>query len=306
VQSWAAQVLDTCDYAAVQSLGVDAAGDVYATGWCEPPGGADQMTVKYSGLDGQKIWAQHTAGDPDSYSPFLLSLGQGRVFVAATQEVVSGKPERRLITDALDSQDGHPIWTGTLEPSAGGDYALDVMATFSNGDALVSGGGIVARLNGATGSPRWSANSDYSTAVVLDGNQDPIFVAGNAVWKTSANSGSVLWKFVDPQLTAGFYAGLHDITLAADGSVFAAGTAYPLSNRGSYLHVVSVDPAAGTPNWTLNDLSAEYAEGFGIAVAHDGGILVSANYAVPDSSPWSLVRITGPFADGIFANGLEQ
>ena len=88
--------------------------------------------------------------------------------------------------------------------------------------------------------------------------------------------------------------------------MLAVGPASPAQDAHTFVRVIALDPVGGTLRWTFTDNVSNFGVGLGMVVARDGGIDVSANYAVPDSSPWSLLRIGGPFADGIFANGYEE
>jgi hypothetical protein len=89
--------------------------------------------------------------------------------------------------------------------------------------------------------------------------------------------------------------------------VLATGAAYAAENANPNLYVVSIDAVTGTQQWSITDnsLQPNFDVGIGVLVAHDGGILVSADDALVNSSSWTLLRITGPFTDDIFANSFE-
>lgn len=304
---WVARDRDICEYAVVQSLALEGSGDVVTSGWCEGTGYENQLTVRYSGADGHPLWEQHTAGESETYSSMLDAAGQGIVFTVASEQIVSGDSERRLLVNALNAASGQLLWSQTFNPASGGTFSVGTVATLPNGDVLVSGRGFLARLAPNTGAPRWTS-TDYpgTIAVALDAAGNPVFVADNfGLLKVDADSGALLWNYYDPAMT-GSYGGFHDVSFAANGSVVATGNVYPNGDGLTLLHVASFDPVHGTMQWSFTDDAARGAQALGIVISRDGGVLVSADYAVSHSSPWSLVRISGPFTDGIFANGWEE
>lgn len=309
-QLWVGSESGTCDSAVVQSVAVDEADDVYATGWCV--GGADsgQITVKYSGADGTVLWTTETDGTLSSYGPFLVGISAESIVVAATQEIVNGKPETRIVVNRLRSDNGNVVWTRNIDPASGGSFDLSVMAVYPNGDAVVAGSALTAKLDSGTGNTKWMNlnNPGSPIATLLDNaTSGDILFAGSGqtqLWKLNGATGASRWTSQDARLQ-GFYAGLNDVTIAPDGNVLATGAGYAVQNGNLNLYVVSVDDTTGAQRWSLIDTASDYDVGIGVLVANDGGVLVSTDYVVPDSSPWSLVRISGPFADGIFANGFE-
>lgn len=305
VRLWLAQPADTCRYAVVQSLALDLSGDVFASGWCEYTNAEDQLTTRLSAADGHVAWAQHTPADLDSYAPQLVATGADRVFTLASQQIVSGHVETRVRVSALDAASGTPVWSHTFDPPAGGSYGVGNLGVLPGGDVFASASGLLVRLAGDSGAARWTSYSHGSiNEFALDAGGNPVFIADNAVSKVDAATGADQWSYSDP-VTVGFYGSFHDLTVAPDGSVLVVGEAYPNQDAITLLYAAALDAQHGNALWTYTDPSVRGVLTLGVLSAADGGVLVSADYAVPNGSPWSLVRITTPTADGIFANGLE-
>jgi len=300
---WRVQPKDNCQYASVDSLALDGSGDVIASGVCDYPNAVDQLTTRLATLDGHALWTQHTPGD----GPMQAATGSGIVYTVASQQIVSGQAPLRVRAGAMDAGSGAPLWSHTFDPPGGGSYAAGNLAALPGGDALMSASGLLVRLASDSGLARWTSYSHGPIdQLVLDANGNPVFIADNAVSKVDAATGADAWSYSDPA-TVGFYGGFHDLTLAPDGTVLAVGNVYPAgsSDPTTLLHVAALDPLHGTPRWTFSDAASRGTLALGVVAARDGGVLVSADYALQDASPWSLVRVAGPDADGIFAAGFE-
>src|SRR5690606_11867937 len=73
--------------------------------------------------------------------------------------------------------------------------------------------------------------------------------------------------------------------------------------------VANLDLHTGDVLWTggvTQPDSDEYSFATGIQQAADGSVFVSANYDdLPGAATWTVFKLTGPFADDIYANGFE-
>lgn len=306
-----------CESSNAMSIALDASNDAYVTGYCHTESATEQLTVKYDGRTGAVIWPAITPATPSGSSNFLVTVdSSGGVVVSGPVDASSaGTPTAEGISvSRLTPSNGTSIWTKTIDPLSGDSLDLRVLATapgsgdivFSGIERVVSGGAesaITARLSAADGKVKWLKRDSSvlePVAIAVDANQNVLLDGFRSVWKYAGSDGSTDWSIFDDSETW-FY----DLTLDGRGNVVATGRCHD-ANTGSDLCVMSVADATGLENWRLIDSTIGASdEGIGVVVAADGGILVSANFAVPGSSPLSLIRVSGPFADGIYSNGFE-
>jgi hypothetical protein len=290
-QLWNIAPLTFCTRSQMQSVVVDADRTVYATGSCVGATGiAEQVTTKYAADTGATLWST-TA--PSGFSYFDTS------FIArdSANGIFIGYAGKTPIVQELRADTGEIVWSQNL---ASTDYPT-ALAISPSGDVIVgSAYSSVTSLAGPTGAPRWRISYENSALnrIVVAASGD-VIVAGEGIARYDGTSGATLWKV---QSDATFY----DAILTPDAGLLATGSNQLIPQDDPELYVVSLNAATGSQQWSLLDNTTPADSGLGILRAPDGGIVVSANNAVPGGSPWSLVRITGPFADDIFANGLER
>jgi len=304
--AWTGASMEGCDYASAQSVATDASNDVYSTGTCASGGNfAGQFTVKYDGSTGAKKWEQVTAATSSSYSQFLAAPSADGVVIGGLLNR-SGNPDAQassLVIRKLHAADGTPAWSHYLDPPVGGFYELRSLATYTNGDVAVAGvgssdGARIARLKALDGTEKWAiADAEVAPISLSIDNVGNVVVAGNSVAKYAAASGARQWLF--PQA-------FNDLTFDATGNILATGTCVEAMVH-TKLCVVAINASNGTQLWQavdpMNPTSLDF--GTGVLSATDGSILVSAQFALPGASPWTLVRFAGPSTDGLFANGFE-
>ncbi|QBB70027.1 hypothetical protein ELE36_06440 [Pseudolysobacter antarcticus] len=314
-QLWVGSAQSSCAYAVASSVAIDAANDVYATGWCQQPNGL--LTVKYASATGTPLWTQITDSSYSSHSQNLVAVdATGGVLIGGVIDP-SGNGSAlasSLSVKKLHAGDGSLVWSRRIDRPANGYDELGVMAVYPNGDLVISGSEngttsntLSARLNSSDGSVKWMTHDPAAVspvAMMLDPAGDVLLAGGRSLWKYGGSDGSIGWALTSAPSADGFSDSFNDVTLDHSGNVVATGQCRVGGIRP--FCVASVNDATGLQNWRLIGVDpGKYTVGIGVLVAKDGGILVSTNYAVPDTSPMSLLRITGPFADGIFAAGFE-
>ena len=291
-QLWQIAPPASCINAQMQSVIVDADRNVYATGYCESTTAAQQVTTKYAAATGAALWSATAPFGPSFFdTSFIARDSANGIFI--------GYAGATPLVQKLRADNGDVIWSQNLASSA---YPT-ALAITPNGDVMIGASySSLTSLAGSTGSQRWGISYENSAlnriAVTATGD---VVVAGDGIARYSGASGSTQWNV---QSDAEFF----DLVLSADGQLLATGTKQPTLQSSGYLYVVSLNSSKGSEHWSLlDDVSpAQPDAGLGITKAPDGGIVVSADNAVSGRSPWSLVRITGPFADDIFENGLER
>jgi len=320
---WAASKQDGCDYAAIDSVSVDSGNNVYATGWCEPPNSYLQLTVRFDGATGAPSWQKLTAAAASSYSQFLVGADSAGGVIFAGTENLTGDPNSAavsLIVNKLHAVDGSPVWSQHFDPPENGFESLAALALYSNGDvavaaieSLATSNTLAARLRAVDGAIKWATHDTAPEmagvtprAMTLDAQENVLLAGGAGAWKYSGATGTRSWILHGlPASVTG--ESLNDVIAAPDGTVAVTGACNVAGRSVPNLCVVDIASATGLPVWTAVDLPAEpgYSVGIGLVAGADGAMVVSGNYAVPNASPWSLVRVIGPSTDDLFPNGFE-
>jgi len=296
---WTGASMSNCNFATVESVAVDAANDAYATGGCD----AAQLTVKYEGATGAEKWKKLTAAEPSEYSAVLAVPAAGEGVILGTTFRL-GEPNvsaYRIVVSKLHA-DGSSAWTHSIDPPQNSSYDLRALAVYPGGDIAVSGvadfvSAHLVRIDGSNGLEKWAIDdTDVSgIGITLDSGGNILIAGHGGVAKYAAASGTRQWLFPHPA---------NDLTLDLAGNVLATGACAPEYLK---LCVVDINSLTGSQLWQAAD--ADYPQnsdfGIGVLAPADGGILVTAQFAVPGASPWTLVRLAGPLTDGLLANGFE-
>ena len=282
---WTSAPLAACPAAFAQSVSSDAAGDVYATYACVSNGIESEFTVKYRGSDGAVLW-MHSSTDSEAYGPYNSIVRADH----ANGVIVADATFSDTVVRKLRADTGAVVWTQELSDMV----RPSDLAIFANNDAFVVGGNAdVARLSTTNGQIRWSTPDNY-----LDIVRAGIDAAGNAytvgeyVQKFDGNTGARRWKV---QLSAE----INDIVQADNGSLLVSGFGY---GSGNGVYVASLESANGATRWSLIDPESDQSQsGVGVVEALDGGVVVAES----TTAAWKLARISGKFADDVFAAGFE-
>jgi hypothetical protein len=302
---------------------VDSGNNVYATGWCEPPNSYLQLTVRFDGATGAPSWQKLTAAAASSYSQFLVRADSAGGVIVAGTENLTGDPNSAavsLIVNKLHAVDGSPVWSQHFDPPENGFESLAALALYSNGDvavaaieSLATSNTLAARLRAVDGAIKWATHDTAPEmagvtprAMTLDAQENVLLAGGAGAWKYSGATGTRSWILHGlPASVTG--ESLNDVIAAPDGTVAVTGACNVAGRSVPNLCVVDIASATGLPVWTAVDLPAEpgYSVGIGLVAGADGAMVVSGNYAVPNASPWSLVRVIGPSTDDLFPNGFE-
>jgi outer membrane protein assembly factor BamB len=282
---WTSASLTQCPAAFSQSVSADTAGDVYATYACTNSTGELEVTVKHRGSDGAIGWT-HSSPDSYAYGPytsFVRADGANGIVVAdATQ---SDTLVRKLRADT-----GAIVWSQELTEM----FRLSALRLFSNNDPFVIGGNSdVVRLNTTNGQIRWSTpDNDLDIVGAMIDAAGNAYTIGDYVQKFDGGTGAKRWSNQLP-------AEVDDIATAADGSIVMTGFGY-VTAPGAY--VATLESNTGAVRWSLVDSSADMTQiGVGVVTAPDGGVVVAESTA----AAWILARVSGKFAEDVFAGGFE-
>ncbi len=127
------------DYA--EALAVDAAGDLYVTGYADNGSNGDIYTVKYAGSDLTILWQQaDDSGGYDHGAAIAIDPVDGNILVAGTSFIGAGNHDFRLIryTAAGSAGSGSEVWNHRVD-LAGTDDSVTAMAVDHSGVAILTG-----------------------------------------------------------------------------------------------------------------------------------------------------------------------
>jgi hypothetical protein len=188
-----------------------------------------------------------------------------------------------------------------------------LMRVLANGDVIVATGASAWRIDAATGNVEWQQSLPFHALSMVVDHQGGFVIGGfvsgvnyadrRAVARINAASGLVTWTRQLPLLISSSHSELVSaVEIAADGNILAAS-----GDERNGQGLASIALADGATLWetVTSDRILDGGSSFPIALlqSHDGNIY-SAGLSGEISS-WTLTRITGPFADGIFASGYE-
>ncbi len=272
-----------------EALAVDAAGNVYVTGWQKVYSeGIDVVTLKYS-PDGVLLWEERYKSPGGNNQPNDMALdASGNIYIAGASWVTA-QADFDMLLLKYDS-DGNLLWDRTLD---NGDGQLDTaykMALDPDGNAILAGftepNAYLAKYS-PTGDLLWDREKEgYSTndewrRVETDAAGN-IYVLGeisppyepNHLWTTKYDpDGNILWERT--------YAGTADescyaggLAITPDGGAVISGQSWDLPNN---INIVTVRYAPdGTELWRrLENAGYAQASGDDVAVDAEGRIYVT-------------------------------
>ena len=223
----------------------------------------------------------------------------------------------------LRNSDGSIVWRRKL-PGLPTESGAQIRASV-DGDVIVSAGRLVWRIDGVTGEIKWHVTLPLASSFMVVDEQGQLVFGGSlsshrAVARIDSSTGTTLWmRELAPFGSTGLYESIDVVSIGTDGNILAAG------NGGPQLQVVmKFDLLDGETIWETVSASPAHPkvakvkslggtrDPFGILQAPDGNIYSSAvRQAIPAGSSfqelptWTVTKITGPFADGIFGNGFD-
>jgi hypothetical protein len=254
---------------------LDAAGDVFVTGYSNAPGTAtgDFYTVKYGGDDGQVLWSDRYSAGSNEGGYKLVVGGDGDVFVTGG----SYQSGFKFVTLRYDGSTGNREWIATDAPAAcsvATEIGLDTA-----GDVYVSG---------------W-ADPDCDES---NFNEDI------ATLKYAASDGARQWTTLYGNPAVGFFDVPYDLGLDAADNVYVTG-----GNTGLIV-LLRYDPASGAiaDVDTIDSGANEYSHGAALAIDSANDVLVAAMARNVNTEDRDYLTIKYPAAAPVtlFADGFES
>ncbi|RYD15861.1 MAG: hypothetical protein EOP90_03400 [Lysobacteraceae bacterium] len=303
-------------------VALDAGGDAYVTHTGAAHAG--QVVAKYSGSSGSLLWSTAFADAQSTWDDYKIVLGQDGNPVSAgffvdfePSPAVRGTRiakfasatgavswERRLVTTAHDFGDGHLQSFHLLQ---GGDLAVFTHLSVAQPQLYL--------IDGEDGAIRWHAwHDDMFFRSIAVTAPDRILLAGSTpgaagdiplVRSIDVQSGSQLAEFQFPGI--GPPGDIRWAWPATGGEMLLAATSESAGTR--TIHALATDPASGDVLWRVDIAtpgSIENAPQSLVQVADGSLFLGSMTVAAADDQTWTLYKLTGPFADDLFANGYDR
>ncbi len=181
----------------------------------------------------------------------------------------------------------------------------------ADGNLIVGSRGNLWHVNGDTGTIDWQSTLYFSSwSVILDA-EGQLIVGGSLpshrkVTRLNALNGAILWTrelpFVDP---TSYSESASSLSLSADGDILVAGG--DGNDRTLLAKLRTID---GATLWELatsaggQQPAGSGSDPVGVLESPDRNIYFSG-LIERDSTSWALSRVTGSFADGIFASGFD-
>ena len=279
-------------YDGAESVAVDAAGNVYVTGYSFGNGSNyDYLTVKFS-ASGQQIWEARYNGSGDDVPTNIAVDAAGNVYVSGTSYSATGSDyatikystngEKRwearyngpansydYATKVAVDAAGNVYVTGSSDNGPNGSYDYATLKYDTNGQQLWE-----ARYNGPANSYDLAAD----LAIDRDGNA---VVTGATYSDTQSDYATVKYSPAGQQLWEAFYNGpsnsydlVRALVVDATGNVAVTGT----SDSGTSYDYATVryDGASGQQSWAMryNGAGTNYDEATAISADNVGNVIV--------------------------------
>ena len=170
-------IAGTGDSPHTETVATDGSGDVFVAGCLNGSLSGDSIVVKLSGATGAELWRQTWA----TLHLFVWVAADGAGDVIACCKPVTGGRGAVKYSGA----NGAELWSQfppTIADSSFNDFSSATQD--HQGDVLLSGRGIISKVNGADGTEAWSLTVSCDNAVAVD-------QVGNVV----AGGGSLVCKF---------------------------------------------------------------------------------------------------------------
>ena len=276
------------------------------------------QVARYSASDGHPIWSVPM---PEG---LVQGIGQQRIAVAVDGSVLAtgvyanaDQSETGPQVARFRASDGALQWRRKLGAILSFSAEGSPLLPLADGNLIVGNRGNLWHVNGDTGAIGWQMTLFFSSwSVILDA-QGQLVVGGSApshrkVTRLNASNGAILWTrelpFADP---ASISESASSLSLSADGDILVAGG--DGNNRTVLAKLRTIDgatlwelatPAAAATASSQRPAGSPDRFPIGVLESPDRNIYFSG-LVERDLTSWALSRVTGSFADSIFASGFD-
>lgn len=279
------------------------------------------QVARYSASTGNVVWSvpMPEGADREIGLQHIVVAVDGAVLATGVFETANHS-DFGLQVARFRASDGALQWRRKLQSTifiAAGGFSL---VPLPDGGLIVGTGQDLWRVNGDTGVIEWQKILPLSTwSIILDAQGRLIAGGGSSadhrkVIRLNASNGVILWSRELPFVDAASYSELASaLSLSSDGGILVVGgdgngndrtvLAKLRTSDGATLWEMATPAATTTANSQQPaGRSGDYP--IGVLESPDRNIYFSG-LVEHDSTSWTLSRVTGSFADGIFASGFD-
>lgn len=320
-QIWRRDGADSSARAALD-VAVDPAGNAFMTAKVFEYRG--QFVGKYSAATGALQWSSVLPGGEPEWDDFAVAVDASGDAVAAGAyfDLDYSPPARGGVQVAkFRSSDGAILWSRRfpLVESGHAPGVLNGLRASASGDILLYANGSLYALAGANGATRWEhrgggdfffsdLTEDSSGGVLLVGRYGTGYRPVAEVRRLALASGVETWRAqYSVEASGGSVA--RRIQATPDGKLLLTWNSSPAGTPGR-LHAGRLDAQDGRLMWQVEFGGSDpFGDNGAVDIEQgpDGSVFVSAytDEASQDVT-WTLYKLTGSFADDIFANGYDR
>lgn len=289
----------------------DSSDNVIVTGFAWNGNSYDIYTVKYSGVDGTKLW-EHTFNAPASGNDIATSIAVdnlNNVYVAGYVQSSTGSEDCLILKYSVDgpTTEGTPVWVVTWNGAANG---VDRVASIAAGEGGIAVTGqtwkngnpgdfdVVTLKYDYNGSKLWEriyssagAYSDTGRKVAIDASGDVIITAAISyngsldiyTAKYAAASGTPVWEKTYGNPTSNDEPSA--LVLDSTGNVYLTGYTFTASGNED-LVVVRYKGGDGTKEWekVYDSGSSNSDSGTDLLLDSAGNVIVTGNSVTVDGN----------------------
>lgn len=289
---------------------LDAAGSILLALGSDDAPISTVRVARYSAVDGQRLW------EVPIQQGYEGEAGENRILAQADGSVVALSPysdgaagQSGMQVAKFATADGSLLWLRRLPGQTSSDPATPL--SLPGGDLVVASRDLIWRVNGATGAVQWQKSLPQWTWSVIVDAEGQIMTAGakdglRTLARLNASNGAILWARQLPLGNATASSELASkLALASDGNILVAGGNGYDKNVLAKLAVsngATLWELGMVPSTSVSTSQSRYPVGILESTDHNvyfGGLTDR------DTVSWTLVRVTGSFADGIFGSGFD-
>ena len=267
--------------AASRGPAIDASGNVFVNGCSLLDAGADVVTHKIDGINGNVLWTATYTNLPVGSFPTMSGLavdGAGNVVMTTTIRDSAFKNSIRTIK--YNGATGAEMWNVGYASASGDESNFDI-GLDASGNVFVTGDGgnsmRTIKFNGSTGAEMWRANTagyPYAQAIDAVGNivvTGYIYKGGSdrdfSTVKYNGTTGAVMWNVTYNSVIASSYDNALAIAIDASNNVVVTGI------TGISSQIIKYSGASGAELWNVASSLPDH-ETLAVAIDAAGDVLL--------------------------------
>ena len=273
--------------------------------------GARNRVAKRSAVDGASLWEVVIPESAYSYADQQRVLASPDGSVLALGPWQTDGSMRGMQLARLGNASGSIEWRRKLPGLA--DSVPTSMQALANGDVIVNTSDQAWGIDAETGNVEWQISLPFHALSMAVDRQGGFVIGGyvsgvnyanrRAVARFNAATGIATWTLQLPLLMNSSYSDhVSAVEIAADGNILAASGD---GRDGQGLAKIALTDGATIWETATADGTSGGENSYPLALLQSPDGNIYSGGLLGETSSWTLTRITGPFADGIFGSGFE-